>query len=38
MTYNDQNSNGSTLGAGSDFQGYIATIGVRHTFEPIKLW
>jgi hypothetical protein len=38
MTYNDQNSEGSTLGVGSDFQGYIATIGIRHTFEPIKLW
>jgi len=38
LTYNDQNSAGSTLGVGSDFQGWIATIGIRHTFEPIKLW
>jgi hypothetical protein len=38
LTYNDQNSNGSTLGAGSDFQGWIATLGFRHVFEPIKLW
>jgi hypothetical protein len=38
VTYNDQTSKTSTLGAGSDFQGWIATIGFRHTFEPIKLW
>jgi hypothetical protein len=38
LTYNDQDSNGNTLGAGSDFQNFLAVVGVRHVFEPIKLW
>jgi predicted porin len=38
LTYNEQDSNGGSLGAGSDFTNFLATIGVRHVFEPIKLW
>jgi predicted porin len=38
LTYNDQDSNGNTLGAGSDFENFLAVVGVRHVFEPIKLW
>jgi len=38
LTYNEQDSNGNTLGAGSDFENFLAVVGVRHVFEPIKLW
>lgn len=37
-TYNKQNSQSNTLGGGSDFDGWIATLGLVHLFEPIKLW
>jgi hypothetical protein len=38
FTYNRQSSTGGTLGDPSDFDDYLATIGVQHVFEPIKLW
>ena len=38
LTYNEQDSLGGTLGRGSDFTNFLATFGVRHVFEPIKLW
>jgi long-subunit fatty acid transport protein len=37
-TYTDQTSKGGTLGAGSDFDDWLAIVGVRHEFEPIGLW
>ena len=38
LTYNEQTSSGGTLGNASDFDDFLAAIGVRHVFEPIKLW
>lgn len=38
VTYDQQQSSGGTRGATSDFSNFLATFGVRHTFEPIKLW
>lgn len=38
VTYDDQESKARTRGATSDFDNFIATVGVRHVFEPIKLW
>jgi hypothetical protein len=38
LTYNEQTSDGGTLGDPSDFSNTLAAIGVRHVFEPIKLW
>jgi predicted porin len=37
VRYDNQNSKQNTLGEASDFDAWIATIGVRHLFEPIKL-
>ena len=37
-TYTDQVSKGGTLGSGSDFDDWLAIVGVRHEFEPIGLW
>jgi hypothetical protein len=38
LTYNEQDSKGGTLGRGSDFENFLASVGVRHVFAPIKLW
>ena len=38
LTYNDQSSSSNTLGNPSDFQDFLATVGIRYVFEPIKLW
>jgi hypothetical protein len=38
VAYNEQDSQGGTRGAGSDFTNFLASVGVRHVFEPIKLW
>jgi hypothetical protein len=38
LQYNEQDSKESTLGGFSDFEDFLATVGFRHTFEPIKLW
>ena len=38
LTYNEQTSKSDTLGDPSDFQNFLAVLGVRHVFEPIKLW
>jgi hypothetical protein len=38
LAYNEQTSERSSLGGFSDFEDFLATIGVRHVFEPIKLW
>lgn len=38
FTYNQQESQGDSLGAPSDFHDYLVTLGVQHVFEPIKLW
>ena len=38
LAYNEQDSKANTLGGFSDFEDFLATIGVRHVFEPIKLW
>jgi hypothetical protein len=38
LAYNNQNSNANTLGRFSDFDGYLASLGIRHEFEPLKVW
>jgi len=38
VRYDRQGSDRGSLGRSSDFENYLATFGVRHTFEPIKLW
>jgi hypothetical protein len=38
LTYNEQTSEGGSLGNPSDFTNVLGAIGVRHVFEPIKLW
>jgi hypothetical protein len=38
VRYDRQESNGNSLGSGSDFENILATFGVRHVFEPISLW
>jgi len=38
LTYNEQTSRSDTLGDPSDFTNFLAVLGVRHVFEPIKLW
>jgi hypothetical protein len=38
LTYNRQTSQSDTLGDPSDFDDFLATIGIQHVFEPIKLW
>jgi hypothetical protein len=38
LTYNQQESEGGTLGNASDFENFLALVGVRYTFDPIKLW
>jgi len=38
VRYDEQVSGSDTLGNSSDFENILATFGVRHTFEPIKLW
>ncbi len=38
LTYNQQESEGGTLGNLSDFDNFLARVGVRYVFEPIKLW
>jgi hypothetical protein len=38
LTYNRQSSDSNTLGAPSDFDDYLAVLGVRYVFDPIKLW
>ena len=37
VRYDNQSSKQNTLGEASDFDAWVATIGVRHLFEPIKL-
>ncbi|NRA06526.1 MAG: hypothetical protein HRU02_00065 [Myxococcales bacterium] len=37
-TYTDQASKRGSLGASSDFDDWLAIVGVRHEFEPIGLW
>jgi len=38
FTYNQQQSQGDSLGDPSDFDDYLVTLGVQHIFSPIKLW
>lgn len=38
FTYNQQQSQSDSLGDPSDFDDYLATIGIQHVFAPIKLW
>ncbi len=38
LRYDYQESDLGTRGRSSDFENILATFGVRHTFEPIKLW
>jgi len=38
VTYDEQTSQTGTRGSSSDFDNFIATVGVRHVFDPIKLW
>lgn len=38
VRYDEQRSDPGTLGRSSDFENVLGVIGVRHTFEPIKLW
>lgn len=38
FTYNQQQSQGDSLGDPSDFEDYLVTLGVQHVFSPIKLW
>ena len=38
LTYNQQDSDSGTLGNDSDFENFLGAFGVRHEFEPIKLW
>lgn len=38
VRYDQQQSRSDTLGNSSDFENILATFGVSHTFEPIKLW
>ena len=38
VRYDQQESRTGTLGRRSDFENILVLIGVRHTFEPIKLW
>jgi hypothetical protein len=36
--YDEQESESGTLGNASDFDTYLITFGLQHSFEPIKLW
>jgi predicted porin len=38
VRYGQQDSQSDTLGNDSDFENFLATFGVRHVFEPIRLW
>jgi predicted porin len=38
FAYNEQDSKSNTLGGFSDFDGYLASLGIRHEFEPLKVW
>jgi hypothetical protein len=38
VRYDKQRSDFGSLGRSSDFENILATFGIRHTFEPIKLW
>ena len=38
VRYNDQTSKGNSLAGASDFEDWIISFGMYHTFEPIKLW
>jgi hypothetical protein len=38
VTYNEQTSQSDTLGDPSDFENFLVVLGVRHVFDPIKLW
>ena len=38
VSYDDQESQTGSLGRTTDFENLLATFGVRHVFEPIKLW
>ena len=38
VAYNEQDSKKSTLGGFSDFEDFMATLAIRHVFEPIKVW
>ena len=38
LAYNEQRSKQGSLGNFSDFEDFLATFGVRHVWEPIKLW
>jgi hypothetical protein len=38
LTYNEQDSQSRTLGNTSDFENFLGSVGIRHVFEPIKLW
>ncbi|HEU4417513.1 MAG TPA: hypothetical protein VFT55_01165 [Planctomycetota bacterium] len=38
LTYNEQSSASDSLGDPSDFNDFLATVGITHVFEPIKLW
>jgi len=38
VRYDQQSSDRGTLGRSSDFENILGLVGVRHTFEPIKLW
>lgn len=38
LTYNQQDSDGGTLGNVSDFENFLALLAVRYVFEPVKLW
>ena len=36
--YNQQTSEATTIQSAENFDGWIATVGFIHTFEPLKLW
>jgi hypothetical protein len=36
--YDEQDSDSNSLGSPSDFENFLVTFGVNHSFEPIKLW
>ena len=38
VRYDNQDSNGGTLGSGSDFDNWTVSFGVTHQLDPIKLW
>jgi len=38
LRYNKQSSKSRTRGSASDFDDYLAILGVRYTFEPIEVW